>query len=115
MEDLQGNRGADGAGALRSAACAKQLAVHSGPEAIRHSFDVHPTKRDLAATYLSAFRALVQEAGVESVMGAYNRLYGEPCCGSKKLLTDLLRENGDLRAMSPATAGRCRIFMNPIT
>lgn len=92
VEGLQGNREADGAGALRSAACAKHFAVHSGPEAIRHSFDVHPTKRDLAATYLPAFRALVQEAGVESVMGAYNRLYGEPCCGSKKLLTDLLRE-----------------------
>lgn len=92
VEGLQGNDEIDKAGGLRSAACAKHFAVHSGPEATRHSFDVAPSKRDLSATYLPAFRALVQEAQVESVMGAYNRLYGEPCCGSRKLLTDLLRE-----------------------
>ena len=61
----------------RSIATAKHYAVHSGPEADRHRFDVHPSERDLYETYLPAFRALVQEAKVESVMGAYNRVNGE--------------------------------------
>ena len=77
---------------LKAAACAKHFAVHSGPEAIRHSFDAKATKQDMRETYLPAFKALVEEAGVEVVMGAYNRTNGEPCCGSKKLLIDLLRD-----------------------
>ncbi|MCC5788273.1 MAG: glycoside hydrolase family 3 C-terminal domain-containing protein [Opitutales bacterium] len=76
---------------LKTAACAKHFAVHSGPEALRHEFDVHPTPKDFRETYLPAFKRLVDE-GVESVMGAYNRVYGEPCCGSKILLQDILRE-----------------------
>jgi len=66
--------------------------VHSGPEALRHHFDAKATKKDMAETYLPAFKALVQEAGVEAVMGAYNRTNGEPCCGSKTLLKDILRD-----------------------
>ena len=62
---------------LKVVATAKHYAVHSGPEADRHHFDVHPSERDLHETYLPAFRALVQEAKVESVMGAYNRVNGE--------------------------------------
>ena len=77
---------------LKAAACAKHYAVHSGPEAIRHSFDAKATKQDMRETYLPAFKALVEEAGVEAVMGAYNRTNGEPCCGSKTLLIDILRE-----------------------
>lgn len=77
---------------LKSAACAKHFAVHSGPEALRHEFDAVASKKDMYETYLPAFKALVQEANVESVMGAYNRTNGEPCCGSKTLLTDILRE-----------------------
>ena len=76
---------------LKSAACAKHFAVHSGPEALRHEFDAKATKKDMAETYLPAFKACVREAGVESVMGAYNRTNGEPCCGSKTLLQDILR------------------------
>ena len=76
---------------LRVAACAKHFAVHSGPEAIRHSFDAIVSKKDLRETYLPAFEALVTEAKVESVMGAYNRVNGEPACGSKTLLRDILR------------------------
>ncbi len=76
---------------LKVAACAKHFAVHSGPEADRHHFDAAATKKDMAETYLPAFKALVQEAKVESVMGAYNRTNGEPCCGSKTLLVDILR------------------------
>lgn len=76
---------------LKSAACAKHFAVHSGPEDVRHSFDAQVNQRDLWETYLPAFKACVQEAGVEAVMGAYNRTNGEPCCGSKTLLADILR------------------------
>ena len=72
-------------------ATAKHFAVHSGPEHNRHVFDVHPSERDLWETYLPAFRALVQEGGVASVMGAYNRLNGESASGSHWLLTDVLR------------------------
>lgn len=77
---------------MKAAACAKHYAVHSGPEALRHEFDVAPSKRDLYETYLPAFEALVKEAGVESVMGAYNRVYGAPACGSLFLLDTLLRQ-----------------------
>ncbi len=77
---------------LKAAACAKHFAVHSGPEDIRHSFDAVASKQDMAETYLPAFKACVQEAGVEAVMGAYNRTNGEPCCGSKTLLIDTLRK-----------------------
>lgn len=77
---------------LKTAACAKHFAVHSGPEALRHEFNATASKKDMAETYLPAFRACVQEAGVEAVMGAYNRTNGEPCCGSKTLIQDILRE-----------------------
>jgi len=73
-------------------ATAKHFAVHSGPEHNRHVFDVHPTDRDLWETYLPAFRALVQEGHVASVMGAYNRLNGESASGSHHLLTGILRD-----------------------
>ena len=77
---------------LKAAACAKHFAVHSGPEAIRHSFNAEATKQDMRETYLPAFEALVKEANVEAVMGAYNRTNGEACCGSKTLLKDILRD-----------------------
>ncbi|MGL1890415.1 MAG: glycoside hydrolase family 3 C-terminal domain-containing protein [Spirochaetaceae bacterium] len=76
---------------LKSAACAKHYAVHSGPESERHTFDAIVTEKDLRETYLPAFKKLVKEAKVEAVMGAYNRTNGEPCCGSKTLLEDILR------------------------
>jgi beta-glucosidase len=75
---------------LKTAACAKHYAVHSGPEQERHTFDARPTPKDLAETYLPAFEKLVR-AGVEAVMGAYNRTLGEPCCASKLLIGDILR------------------------
>ena len=73
-------------------ATAKHFAVHSGPENDRHTFDVKPSMRDLTLTYLLAFKAAVQEAGVQSVMGAYNRVYGEASCASDLLLQKILRE-----------------------
>lgn len=77
---------------MKAAACAKHFAVHSGPEAVRHSFDAIATAKDMEETYLPAFEALVKEADVESVMGAYNRTNGEPCCGSEAL-QKILRED----------------------
>lgn len=76
---------------LKVAACAKHFAVHSGPEALRHEFDAEVSQKDLWETYLPAFEAAVKEGGVESVMGAYNRTLGEPCCGSDLLMRKILR------------------------
>ena len=76
---------------MKAAACAKHFVVHSGPEAKRHEFDVEPSKKDLRETYLPAFEACVKEAGVESVMGAYNRVNGEPCCGHS-FIKDIIRD-----------------------
>ena len=91
-------RGLQGSGStMKAAACAKHFAVHSGPEALRHSFDAIASPKDLEETYLPAFEDLVRKAGVEAVMGAYNRTNGEPCCGSKTLLTDILRGKWDFQ------------------
>jgi beta-glucosidase len=76
---------------LKTAACAKHFAVHSGPEKLRHSFNAQVSRRDLYATYLPAFKKLVMEGQVEAVMGAYNRVLGEPACTSKLLIQDILR------------------------
>lgn len=77
---------------LKAAACAKHFAVHSGPEGLRHEFDAKASPKDMEETYLPAFEDLVNEAGVEAVMGAYNRTNGEPCCGSTTLIQELLRD-----------------------
>jgi beta-glucosidase len=76
---------------LKAAACAKHYAVHSGPEKDRHIFNAIVTKRELYDTYLPAFKKLVTDANVESVMGAYNRTLDEVCCGSKLLIGEILR------------------------
>lgn len=75
----------------KAAACAKHYAVHSGPEGDRHHFDAKVSDQDLYDTYLYAFKRLVKDAKVEAVMGAYNRINGEPACGSKRMLKDILR------------------------
>ena len=82
---------------MKAAACAKHYAAHSGPENIRHEFDAKVSAKDMEETYLPAFEALVKEAGVEAVMGAYNRVNGEPCCGSKTLIGDILRDKWDFQ------------------
>ncbi len=74
---------------LKTAACAKHFAVHSGPEAVRHHFDAVVSAKDMEETYLPAFKALVTEAKVEGVMGAYNRVNGEAACASKFLMSKL--------------------------
>ena len=68
----------------------KHYAVHSGPEYERHGFDAVISDKDLYETYLSAFKYCIDNAKPSAVMGAYNRVNGEPCCGSKRLLQDIL-------------------------
>ena len=89
IRGLQGE--GDGVPYLKLAACAKHFAVHSGPEAVRHSFDARVSEKDLRETYLPAFEHCVRDAHVEAVMGAYNRTNGEPCCGHAYLMKEILR------------------------
>ncbi len=89
IHGLQGE--GDGVPYLKLAACAKHYAVHSGPEGLRHSFDAQVPSKDLWETYLPAFEACVKEAQVEAVMGAYNRVNGEPCCAHTVLMEEILR------------------------
>ncbi len=83
-------RGLQGKGrVLRTAACAKHLAVHSGPEALRHEFNAEVSPKDMEETYLPAFEALIRDARAEGVMGAYNRVNGEASCASPFLMGKL--------------------------
>ena len=85
-------RGLQGDGEhMKTAACAKHYAVHSGPEALRHHFDAVVSQKELWETYLPAFEACVKEGQVEAVMGAYNRTNGEPCCAHSYLMDEVLR------------------------
>ncbi len=90
---------------FKTHACAKHYAVHSGPEWNRHEFDVSVTPRDLWTTYLPAFEALVKEGNVQEVMCAYNRYEGEPCCGSNKLLVDILRNGWGFQGIVTSDCG----------
>ncbi len=77
---------------LKVVATPKHFAVHSGPEAGRAGFNVDVDERDLWETYLPAFEATIREAHAASIMGAYNRLDGDPCCASPRLLQTILRD-----------------------
>lgn len=83
-EGLQGN-----GEILKTAACAKHFAVHSGPESLRHEFNAEVSEKDMEETYLPAFEELVKNAKVEGVMGAYNRVNGEAACASSYLMNKL--------------------------
>lgn len=76
---------------IKTAACAKHFAVHSGPEDLRHSFNAEVSKKDLFETYLPAFKTAVKDAKVTGVMGAYNRVNDEACCASPTLIKRVLR------------------------
>lgn len=95
VEGLQG----DDDTYFKTHACAKHYAVHSGPEWNRHSYDAVVSDRDLWETYLPAFKALVQEGNVQEVMCAYNAFEGQPCCGSDRLMMDILRDKWDFKGM----------------
>jgi beta-glucosidase len=90
VDFVQGIQG-DDPNVMLAMACAKHYAVHSGPEALRHSFDAEPSARDLYETYLPQFEMAVRQGHIGGVMGAYSALYGIPDCASSFLLTDLLR------------------------
>ena len=115
VRGLQGNadtkdRTADGGqtdGRYRKLlACAKHFAVHSGPEKTRHHFNIEDLpQRDLWETYLPAFRDLVKKAGVEEVMCAYQRFEGDPCCGSNRLLQQILRQEWGFKGVVVSDCG----------
>lgn len=96
---------------LKAAACSKHFAAHSGPEGQRHSFDAEVSMHDLWETYLPAFEKTVKE-GVVGVMGAYNRINGEPCCASRSLLSDILREQWGFEGYITSDCGALKDIVN---
>lgn len=111
---VRGLQGPEGEKYDKLHACAKHFAVHSGPEWNRHTFDAENiSRRDLYETYLPAFKALVKDANVKEVMCAYNRLEGEPCCGNKKLLNYILRQEWGYKGIVVADCGAIADFYRP--
>lgn len=98
---------------LKTSACAKHFAVHSGPEKLRHEFNAKVSKKDLFETYLPAFKALV-DAGVESVMCAYNRTNDEPCCANDFLLNDVLLSQWKFKGHIVSDCGALTDFYSEI-
>lgn len=99
---------------MKLLACAKHFAVHSGPEKTRHSFNIEDLpERDLWETYLPAFKALVQEGGVKEVMCAYQRIDGDPCCGSNRLLQQILRDEWGFKGLVVSDCGAISDFWEP--
>jgi beta-glucosidase len=95
---------------VKALACAKHFAVHSGPEIDRHSFDAEPSERDFYEMYLPQFEAAVKEGRVGAVMGAYNRIYGTPCCASPLLLSNLLRHQWGFKGQVVSDCGAISDF-----
>ena len=96
---VRGLQGRSDAPVLKTHACAKHFAVHSGPEWNRHSFDAEVSERDLRESYLPAFKELVTKAGVQEVMIAYNRFRGVPCGANSYLVNDILRGEWGFRGL----------------
>lgn len=95
-------------------ACAKHFAVHSGPEKTRHHFNIDAlSPRDLWETYLPAFKTLVQQGDVKEVMCAYQRFEGEPCCGSTRLLQQILRDEWGFNGLVVSDCGAISDFWKP--
>jgi beta-glucosidase len=102
---VRGLQGAGG-GYYKLLACAKHFAVHSGPEKLRHSMNIEDlSPRDLWETYLPAFKTLVQQGGVKEVMCAYQRFDGDPCCGSNRLLQQILRDEWGFQGLVVSDCG----------
>ena len=99
---------------LKLHACAKHFAVHSGPEKLRHSFNIEDLPaRDLWETYLPAFKALVEQGQVQQVMCAYQRFEGDPCCGSNRLLNQILRQEWGFKGLVVSDCGAINDFYMP--
>ncbi len=111
MAVVRGLQGANDTKYNKLHACAKHFAVHSGPEWCRHSFNAENIPmRELWETYLPAFKDLVQKAGVKEVMCAYNRFEGDPCCGSNRLLTQILRNEWGFNGIVVSDCGAISDF-----
>ena len=100
---------------LKVVATPKHFAVHSGPEASRHRFDVEPSAHDLWDTYLPQFRAAIVEGKADSIMCAYNRVDGQPACGSKLRLVDVLRHDWNFKGFVTSDCGAIDDFFKPNT
>lgn len=111
---VRGLQGPAGSKYMKLYACAKHFAVHSGPEKLRHRFDINNlSPRDLWETYLPAFKDLVQKGGVKEVMCAYQRFEGEPCCGSNRLLQQILRDEWGFDGLVVSDCGAISDFWKP--
>ena len=109
---VRGLQGPDDAKYRKLLACAKHFAVHSGPEWNRHTFNVEDLpERDLWETYLPAFKALVQEANVEEVMCAYQRVDGEPCCAQTRYEQQILRDEWGFKGLITSDCGAINDFL----
>ncbi|MBC7887290.1 MAG: glycoside hydrolase family 3 C-terminal domain-containing protein [Ferruginibacter sp.] len=98
---------------FKTIATAKHYAVHSGPEFTRHTDNIFVNDNDLYNTYLPAFKAVVQEANVQSVMCAYNRFRDKPCCGSDLLLSNILRNEFGFKGYVVSDCGAITDFYKP--
>ena len=98
---------------LKLHACAKHYAVHSGPEPLRHQFNVSVSMRDLWETYLPAFKMIVEDGNVQEVMCAYHRYEGEPCCASDRLLQQILRDKWGFSGIVVSDCGAVADFFRP--
>lgn len=108
---VRGLQGPEGHKYIKLLACAKHFAVHSGPEKTRHSFDIENlSSRDLWETYLPAFKDLVEKANVREVMCAYQRFEGQPCCGSTRLLQQILRNDWNFKGLVVSDCGTITDF-----
>ncbi|MFD1875610.1 glycoside hydrolase family 3 C-terminal domain-containing protein [Hymenobacter bucti] len=95
---------------FKAIATVKHFAVHSGPEASRSRFDAVVSDRDFYQTYTPAFKTCIQDAKAYSVMCAYNRFRGEPCCGSTFLLHDVLRQQWGFNGFIVTDCGAVGMF-----
>lgn len=111
VNGLQGNKNNIDSKYMKLLACAKHYAVHSGPEWNRHSFNIENLpERDLWETYLPAFKALVDKANVAEVMCAYQRIDGDPCCGNKRYLQRILRDDWGYQGLVVSDCGAISDF-----
>lgn len=111
VQVVKGLQGPEDAKYRKLWACAKHYAVHSGPEYTRHSANLTDVPvRDFWETYMPAFKTLVQDANVREVMCAYQRLDDDPCCGSNRLLQQILRDEWGFKYLVVSDCGAVSDF-----
>jgi beta-glucosidase len=111
IEGLQG----DNPRYFKVIATPKHFAVHSGPESTRHLANIEPSAHDLWETYLPQFRTAIVDAKADSIMCAYNALYGEPACGSPRFLNEILRKDWKFKGFVTSDCGAIDDFFKPKT